>query len=167
MFIIGIDPGFNGAIAILSTKSELYSVVDIPILKNGKKKEIDISEVVDIFSTYSKKHIFIEDVHAMPGQGVTSMFTFALNYGLLLGAIKALKIPFTKVIPQRWKKSTMDGMPKEKGSSVIRVKQIYPGWQTIRKNDDGRADAILIGVYGLSTLHGLTRHKELTNSDIT
>jgi crossover junction endodeoxyribonuclease RuvC len=156
--IIGIDPGITGAIAIIDDDG--VSVVDTPTIevqKGGKgkmsKTEFLPSEMAEILREAGPGHIFIEAVHAMPGQGVTSMFGFGVGYGVWLGIIAALNLPHTKVTPQAWKKEIMKGMP-DKDASRIRAQEMFPELTGLlaRKKDHGRADALLIAAYGKSVI---------------
>jgi crossover junction endodeoxyribonuclease RuvC len=155
MRIVGIDVGLSGAIAILDNQGIPLELIDMPVIR-AVKNEIDIVEVVAILKRQNVSHAFIEKAGAMPGQGVVSMFRFGYSAGLIQGICAALNIPFTLVIPQRWKKVMLDGMPKEKGSSIIRAKQLFPSLELNLKKSHNQADAILIGLYGLRTLQGLS-----------
>ena len=99
---------------------------------------------------------FIEKVHAMPGQGVTSMFNFGMGYGLLRMALAANQIPYQLVTPQAWKKKVLAGLPKDKSSAINYVARKYPNVDLIpgrkRTPHDGIADAICIGEYGITLL---------------
>lgn len=138
--VLGIDPGKSGAFALISPGNEQVSVHDFT----------EFNDVVKLLSGYDIRHAFIEKVHAMPGQGVCSMFSFGENFGTWKGILIALQIPFTQVAPQTWKKSMLKDMPKEKSSSVQRCLQLYPQMVDSfkRKKDHNRADAILIASYG-------------------
>ena len=150
---IGIDPGKTGAVSCIDIYGKcLYKKV--PMLQTGKKNDYDPSVMVEIMERYINRCengilILIEKVHSMPGQGVASMFNFGMGFGIWQGIIAALKIPFEFVTPQRWKKIMMDGMPKEKSASILRAKQIYPQLGSLKKSDNGIADAILIARYGM------------------
>ena len=151
---IGIDPGKTGAICCIDIYEKcLYEKT--PTLQTGKKKDYDISAMVELLENYintceNSVLIMIEKVHAMPGQGVTSMFNFGMGYGIWQGIIAALKTPFEFVTPQKWKKVMMEGFPKEKSASILRVKQIYTKLGSLKKSDNGIADAILIARYGMN-----------------
>lgn len=151
MRIAGIDVGLSGAIAILDNQGIPLELQDMPVIR-VVKNEIDAVEVMAILKRQNVSHAFIEKAGAMPGQGVVSMFRFGYSAGLIQGICTALNIPFTLIIPQRWKKSMLDGMPKDKGSSIVRAKQLYPSLELNRKKDHNKADALLIGLYGLRTL---------------
>lgn len=151
MKIAGIDAGLSGAIAIVDNQGIPLELSDMPVIR-AVKNEIDAAGVIAILKRQNVSHAFIEKAGAMPGQGVVSMFRFGYSAGLIQGICAALNIPFTLVTPQRWKKSMLDGMPKGKGSSIVRAKQLYPSLELNRKKDHNKADALLVGLYGLRTL---------------
>lgn len=152
MVIVGIDPGKKGAIAILDNDN--YCVMDTPVLKLGTKNTYDVPEMRNIIETIEYRNnckVFIENVHAMPGQGVTSMFDMGYGVGLWIGIVSTLHLSLTQVTPQAWKKAMMNGMPKEKESSVYRAQQLFPNARLTGPRGaklDGRADALLIAEYG-------------------
>ena len=157
MIYVGIDPGLGGAVAVIGP-GHYVRLYDVPILMLTKKREYDLASMVSIFSAFSLEvslgqvHVALELVHAMPGQGVTSMFTFGRGTGLWEGILAGLGLPYTKITPQRWKKAMLDGMPKEKDASVVRAKQLFPGADLRLKKHHGRADALLIAEYLRRTL---------------
>lgn len=146
MLILGIDPGKSGAFALLNAKGGTCSMFDFT----------GFEEVTSRLKEHHFYHAFIEKVHAMPGQGVCSMFSFGENFGHWQGILGALKIPYTLVAPQTWKKIMLKDMPKEKESSVQRCLQLYPQMVDSfkRKKDHNRADALLIAEYGRRLLNG-------------
>lgn len=150
--IIGIDPGLSGAVAIIHDDGKV-AIVDTPttLIKKGKKSKHDYLPVqmADILGSREVCHVFIESVHAMPGQGSVSMFRFGEGYGLWIGIIAALGLPHTKVTPQAWKKALMAGI-KDKDASRQRAQELFPQCvaELSRKKDIGRADALLIAEYG-------------------
>lgn len=152
MNIAGIDPGQTGAVAIILPKACIF-LADTPteIVKKGKgsKTEYLPANMADILRDNQIDHVFIEKVGAMPGQGVTSMFNFGKGFGLWLGILAALKIPYTLVTPQAWKKAIMQGV-SDKDAARGKAIQLYPqvSKELSRKKDIGRADALLIAEYG-------------------
>lgn len=150
--VIGIDPGFSGAIAFINDGA--ISSVDMPILKNEKRTELDEHEVRAYIKGYdiSNMHIFIEKAQSMPGQGISSTGRYLTSYGIIRGICVGLGVPYTLVHPRTWKKIMMPDMPKEKEASIIRVKQMFPFLEFNRKKDHGQCDAILIAEYGRRTL---------------
>jgi len=155
MNIIGIDPGVTGAVAIISRSG--VGLYDTPtaLVKVGKtaRTEYMPAEMAALLRGERNAHVFIEKVGAMPGQGVTSMFGFGKGFGLWLGILSALEIPYTLVTPQAWKKLMMSGMA-DKDAARTRAQQLFPGAAAAlsRKKDIGRADALLIAEYGRRTL---------------
>ena len=155
MHIIGIDPGLTGAVAVLP-EGRFYDTPVASVKKGGKKVYL-VAEMVAALESFGydaaglpRGHAYIEDVHSMPGQGVSSSFSFGRGFGLWEGIVAALGIPYTLVSPVRWKRAMMDGMGKEKGASRVRAGQLFPQLadQLNRVKDHGRADALLIAEYG-------------------
>lgn len=92
----------------------------------------------------------LEHVSAMPGQGVTSMFNFGLNFGWIQGLLAAFGIPYQLVRPQRWKKEF--SITNDKNSSIAVCKRLFPDvplYRTdrCRKEDDNMAEALLLCEY--------------------
>lgn len=166
---IGIDPGVTGAAVLLNSEGTVLSVQDTPTIQvakgKGKKTVYIESQMVAILQSFldsGKIHgVGIENVHSMPGQGVTSMFSMGMGFGLWLGIISALKIPYTKIEPMAWKK-LMNIPPKsDKGASIVRAHQLFPGVSFMRdrgrvENMHGRADALLIAEYIRRSINGST-----------
>lgn len=156
--VIGIDPGKSGAIAIFA--NGLWSVQDCPTMKVSVNKRIkDVCNpraMADILEGYPKVevHVFLEKVTAMPGQGVTSMFTFGQSLGLWQGIIACLGLAVTEVTPAKWKRTMLAGMGKDKDASRIRAQQLFPNlFQELRlKKHHGRAESLLIAEYGRRSL---------------
>jgi len=165
MTVIGIDPGINGAIAVLS--AETIEVQDFPILeslkttktKSGnkkKKREIDIPALMSMLldmGIYSADLIVIEKVGAMPGQGVSSMFSFGQSLGRIEGVIFTMALCRVEyVTPGRWKKH-FRLIGKGKDGSVIECRNRYPDKSKLfLKSKDGRSDAALLAEYGRTLL---------------
>ena len=169
-YIIGIDPGLNGGMAVIEQDNgSLIHVADTPTAKvqSGKKtKSVHIeSEMANLLKAYSTGEAMaaIELVHAMPKQGVVSQFNFGMGFGLWIGMLAALQIPYTKVTPKRWKKHMLDGMGKEKAASCIRAQQLYPSAELFTPRGralDGRGDALLIAAYHHQTITSQERDIE-------
>ena len=137
----GIDPGINGALALFFPEDLGIEIFDMPIMEVKKKK------------TILKQHeapVFIENVHAMPNQGVTSMFNFGKGLGILIGVVAGLNYQLTTVQPLAWKKALK--VPSGKDGSRERATQLLPAssQKFARKKDDGRAEASLISYYGFT-----------------
>ena len=157
MIIIGVDPGINGAISIVENK-KILDVYDTPTMIDGKKnkRQINSAQVSNIFKERLKLNkeviVVVEQVNAMPGQGVTSMFNFGQSFGVIKGICAALKLPIHFVRPAKWKKH-FNLIKTNKDASRTKVIESYPeiSSKLHRKKDSNRADAILIALYFDST----------------
>ena len=111
MFIIGIDPGITGSICFLQD-GKIIDVIDMPNMPEGKKnkKQVNGAQIFHEISTRTKNikkeniKVIIEQVSAMPGQGVTSMFNFGQSFGILKGICSTMQLPMYFVRPAKWKK---------------------------------------------------------------
>ena len=154
MLIYGIDPGFTGAFALYWPDTGKLEVHDMPVMKNPKGKTIiNPHGVLDILANEGGKSLaVIEQVSAMPGQGVSSMFRFGEGYGHLQMACAASKLPLQYVTPASWKRHF--GLTSSKGLSRGLAMQRFPdqAQQFSRVKDDGRAEASLIALFGAEKL---------------
>ena len=159
MFIIGIDPGINGAICFFEN-GQVRDVIDMPTMQDGKKNKKQVNgsqifnEILERIKKIDKKNIkvVIEQVSAMPGQGVTSMFNFGQSFGILKGICSAMQLPMYFVRPAKWKKY-FNLINSEKDASRARAIEIFPYFssQLSRKKDSNKADAILIASFYYET----------------
>ena len=157
MIIIGVDPGINGAISIIENK-KILEVYDTPTMIDGKKnkRQINSAQVSNIFKERLNLNkdviVIVEQVNAMPGQGVTSMFNFGQSFGVIKGICAALSLPIHFVRPTKWKKH-FNLIKTNKDASRTKVIESYPeiSSKLHRKKDSNRADAILIALYFAST----------------
>jgi crossover junction endodeoxyribonuclease RuvC len=153
MIIIGIDPGISGAISIIENK-KILEVYDTPTMIDGKKnkKQINSAQVTNIIKERlnpgKEVIVVVEQVNAMPGQGVTSMFNFGQSFGVIKGICAALSLPIYFVRPTKWKKH-FNLIKTNKDASRTKVIEAYPeiSSKLHRKKDSNRADAILIALY--------------------
>jgi crossover junction endodeoxyribonuclease RuvC len=155
-FVIGIDPGISGAIAVFED-GVLHRLIDMPTLEldSGKTKKRHISAaglatILNVFTSDADCHVVTERVTARPGQGVTSMFNFGRSTGIIEGVVAALLIPNTYVTPQTWTKAV--GRAAGKDASRMRAMELFPSKAELfkRAKDDGRADAALIAYWYLT-----------------
>ena len=159
MLIIGVDPGISGSICFL-LDGKILEVLDMPTMAEGKKnkKQINGSQIFNEISRVINKiqnqevRVVIEQVSAMPGQGVTSMFNFGQSFGILKGICSAMKLPMYFVRPAKWKKY-FNLINSEKDASRTRAIEIFPYFssQLARKKDSNKADAILIASFYYET----------------
>ncbi len=159
MLIIGIDPGISGSICFFQD-GKIIDVVEMPTMTEGKKnkKQVNGSQIFNEILMRIKKldkkdiRVVIEQVSAMPGQGVTSMFNFGQSYGILKGICSAMQLPLYFVRPTKWKKY-FNLINSEKDASRTRAIEIFPYFSgnLSRKKDSNKADAILIASFYYET----------------
>ena len=159
MLVIGIDPGLSGSICFFN-EGKIIDVVEMPTMTEGKKnkKQVNGAQIFNEISERIKKldkrdiKIVIEQVSAMPGQGVTSMFNFGQSYGILKGICSAMQLPMYFVRPAKWKKY-FNLINSEKDASRTRAIEIFPYFSSelSRKKDSNKADAILIASFYYET----------------
>ncbi len=151
---LGIDPGLQGALAVLDDAGALVAVHDVPILmlktNRGTRREYDLPSLGRLLKPYAEPgaHAIVEESQAMPKQGVASTFVIGVGFGVWLGLLGALEIPYTRVRPAVWKK-TLGLRGKDKEAARLRAQQLFPGADLQRKKDHGRAEALLLAHWGL------------------
>ena len=155
MLIIGIDPGISGAICFFED-GKVKEIIDMPTMAEGKKNKKQVNgaqiynEIYLRIKDIEKKDIkvVIEQVSAMPGQGVTSMFNFGQSFGILKGICSAMRLPMYFVRPAKWKKY-FGLINSEKDASRTRAIEMFPYFssQLSKKKDSNKADAILIASF--------------------
>ena len=159
MLIIGIDPGLSGSICFFED-GKILDVVEMPTMTEGKKnkRQVNGSQVYNEISKKIKQldkkdiKVIIEQVSAMPGQGVTSMFNFGQSFGILKGMCSAMQLPMYFVRPAKWKKY-FSLINSEKDASRTKAIEIFPYFSSnlSKKKDSNKADAILIASYYYET----------------
>jgi crossover junction endodeoxyribonuclease RuvC len=152
MRIAGIDPGLNGAIAWFDS-GRLAGVDDLPTIEVRKgRRRIDANALATLVRNIAPAHCYLEDVHSMPGDGKVQAFSFGRTAGVIEGVLAALKVPVTPCPPAQWKLALR--VPAGKDGARARATQLLPGHSTLwqRKKDDGRAEAAMIGLYGLRSV---------------
>lgn len=140
---LGIDPGASGAAALLTADGEAI-VRDYP----G-----DPSLAADLVRAWRTEYRIelaaLEAVHAMPKQGVSSMFKLGANFGAWLGILAALSIPHVLVRPQEWQRGILtkgDGTDT-KARSLAAARRMWPDLELGRKKDHGRADSLHLAAF--------------------
>ena len=154
MMVWGCDPGASGAFSLFDAGNGVVEVYDMPIVEVRGKRVISPQLIRDILAQHDAP-LWIEQVSARPGQGVTSMFNFGKAYGVVLGVAAGLGMPTNYVTPQQWQKSVR--CPAGKDGSRARAMELMPAYSHFwaRKKDDGRADAALIAYYGFTYARGV------------
>jgi len=158
MLIIGIDPGISGSICFFED-GKILEVIEMPVMTEGKKNKKQVNGA-QIYNEFLKRinnkgdqtRVVIEQVSAMPGQGVTSMFNFGQSYGILKGICSAMQLPMFFVRPTKWKKY-FNLINSQKDASRTRAIEIFPYFSTqlSKKKDSNKADAILIASFYYET----------------
>ena len=159
MLIIGIDPGITGSLCFFED-GKIINLVEMPSMVDGKKnkKQVNGAQIYNEISSRIKNiekkdiKVVIEQVSAMPGQGVTSMFNFGQSFGVLKGICSAMQLPMYFVRPAKWKKY-FNLINSEKDASRTKAIQVFPyiSPQLSRKKDSNKADAILIACFFYET----------------
>ena len=155
MLIIGIDPGISGSICFFEN-GKILEVIEMPTMTDGKKNKRQVNgaqiynEILKRINKNNEQNarVIIEQVSAMPGQGVTSMFNFGQSFGILKGICSAMQLPMYFVRPAKWKKY-YGLINSEKDASRTRAIEMFPYFssQLSKKKDSNKADAILIASF--------------------
>lgn len=148
--LIGVDPGCSGAIVAMYEGGEIVSWLLMPTFKNGKSSRVNGAALAAFVKPLAgNAHAYIESVHAMPKQGVSSVFTFGHAAGVAEGIFQGVGIPYTLVPPQTWKKRA-GLIGTDKDAARGRAIQLWPHWRELDKKGNGQAlaDAALIARYG-------------------
>ena len=155
MLHLGIDPGITGGLVIIQQDGLLDYAARTPTIKDKSKRHYDIPGMVEAVREANSRSDFklvaaIEKVGAMPRDGKVGAFSFGKGYGIWLGILGALQIPYMEVPPQRWQAKMLAGLPRgphTKTSAVQRSKSLFPTLPLKVKADWGMADAALIAEY--------------------
>ena len=145
MLISGVDIGKKGAIAFINSKTLRAEVYAMPE---------DFLEVISLFERKLQEDmllVLVEKQQAFPKQGVVSTFKLGIQYGMILGILKALKIPYEEISAKKWQKVMLGNYGKKirkeiKQLSLEKAKSLFPYLDIGRH--DGKADALLIAEYG-------------------
>ena len=159
MLVISIDPGISGSICFFKD-GKIIDIIEIPNMAEGKKNKRQVNgaqiynEISSRIKSFGKEDIkvVIEQVSAMPGQGVTSMFNFGQSFGVLKGICSAMQLPMYFVRPAKWKKY-FNLINSEKDASRTKAIEIFPyiSGKLSKKKDANKADAILLASFFFET----------------
>lgn len=146
LLILGIDPGLQGAVAIMDAQGHAERVFDLPIQRdrslawvNGYELAMSLREVIDD----RPATVIIERVSAMPKQGVASSFKFGVGFGSILGVLQSLQIPIELVTPAKWKREVgLDSADKK--ASLHKARLLFPHMDLRLEKHEGRAEALLL-----------------------
>ena len=155
MLFFGIDPGADGAVAVLDHDGGLLAAFDMPSVDvevSGKlRRRLSaplLAELIREWRGGARCHATIERVGAMPGQGTASMFSFGKSAGIPEGVLAGIGIPYGMVSPVTWKRAA--NLAKDKGAARMMAMNMWPSFAKLfaRVKDDGRAEAALIARWG-------------------
>lgn len=163
-FILGVDPGFSGAWCVTEieqNKATIHDMLDMPKLAEGalvfssrKRPEIDGVKVATFVKRWAPhlRLAVVEDVFAMPEQGLSSTFRFGAGFGLIIGVLSCLEIRTLRAKPAVWKAQM--GVTADKRTSIIKARELAPESQKLfdKRKYDGRAEALLLAVFGARSL---------------
>lgn len=152
-YILGVDPGLSGALAVISPAKAVIDVIDTPTQKSKTgKRSIDTFRLAQFVDNWARETmlVVIEDVHAMPNQGVVSMFSFGKALGIVIGLTSSYNLPTAFVSPSVWKLSM--GLGADKKEAILKANKLFPAAKEVIGKKDGRAEAILLAYYGLNGL---------------
>jgi hypothetical protein len=136
-FSMGVDPGYSGAIAVLCGEGNVVSIIRLD------DTEHDVATQVAMWSRYIKM-AYLEQVSAMPRQGVSSTFKFGTSYGFCRALLVCHAIPFTTVTPSKWQGDMKCRSKGDKNVTKAAAQCLFPGQKVTHRN----ADALLIAEYG-------------------
>jgi len=147
--ILGVDPGLTGALAL--HRDGEWILLDMPIAGDAKRREINGPELCRFLREHQPDHAYLEYAAARPGQGVSSMFKFGVSYGATKMALAACGVPYTIVIPMKWKPAVGIQTGADKEASRLRALQLFSDLAAYlsRKKDHARADAMLLTYFGM------------------
>jgi len=138
---LGVDPGASGAIVLLENGQPVEWAM-MPIMKTGATTRVNAVALAALIRSFIKQDepmiAFVEQVHAMPKQGVTSMFSFGHSCGVVAGVLGTLEISTTFVTPQTWKKR--EGLlGSDKDAARFKAIMLWPYWRALDKKISGQA----------------------------
>jgi crossover junction endodeoxyribonuclease RuvC len=148
MMKCGADPGNTGAFVLLDDSLKVIDMVDMPVMSLGEhKQQVNAAELAKILKNwqdrFGKYTVYLELVHTMPGQGISSSGNFMMGFGVIQGICGALQIPLVLVRPNAWKRTAgLIGKPKDACRTLMQ--QLYPEQELGLKKHIGRADALAI-----------------------
>lgn len=146
--ILGIDPGLNGCLVLIEG-DQIATVLHMPVIKTAQgNKEVNSAAIHAWLSCFPIDHAYLEKVHAMPGQGVVSMFTFGRAVGMIEGVLQSLGLGYDLVTPREWK-AHFSLLSQDKDASRQKAKQMFDHPDLAKKaKGQAIADAAFIGLYG-------------------
>lgn len=157
--VLGIDPGLKGGLCVLSKEHGLLELKPMPVIG----RDINTAELREMIKRarfdFGAEVAVIEKVHSMPGQGLSSTFTFGKGYGILIGQVSMLGMDFELVSPQKWQSifHNKENSKTPKQRSLEAAEKLFPledflASDRSRVPHDGLVDAALIAQWGILEL---------------
>lgn len=149
LICLGVDPGIKGGLVISSQAKGVILAMPMPV----SNREVNAKTIRFLLEEYRPDIAIVEEVHAMPGQGVTSMFQFGKMYGGILTLVRSQCDHVFTVRPQKWKEAVLPGTLKDKQAAIDYCSDKYPSLNLVQPRcriaHDGIADAVCLADYGL------------------
>lgn len=157
---IAIDPGLTGAIALLAD-GEPREILDMPTRRIDGVHEICAATLADQLRCARAAHVgayvsaVLEKVNGRAGWGATQGFRFGIGFGKVKAVLETLRIPTIEVQAPVWKRHyRLKGGDKDASREIASLRFPTMADYLTRKKDDGRAEALLIGLWHDSTQNG-------------
>jgi hypothetical protein len=165
--IVAFDPGLSGGVAILSPSGEIIACDDLPTIGEGTQRRIDAANLASMIRLHLPARAVIEQVSAMPGQGVSSMFRFGQALGTIAGVVGALGLPVQWVSPAKWKREA--GLDATAERSRGRAIETWPKQAVLfaRKKDHNRAEAALLARWALDGFKTSIRESQAASVEVS
>lgn len=171
-YYLGIDPGKDGAFAVLNARKELVETFIMPVI--GNKRNYDKQAIQNILHKYKYCYIVIEKPSNMYGYSKSAAESIAHCIGLLEGMVFMLGVAHTMVPPTKWQPVAWGDTPRQykakddngkqksdpKATSELACINFYPSHEfrplgksgkLLKNRHDGVMDATLIARYGVLT----------------
>jgi crossover junction endodeoxyribonuclease RuvC len=153
MIYIGIDAGsVNGALGAINHNGEY---VDSFMIEHKDKHICALvfkSRILSVVDPKEGAQICMEQVHAMPKQGISSTWNFARAVGVISAVCELTNYPFHLVSPQKWKKHF--SLTADKNEALDLARKLFPKAPLKLKKDINRAEALLIAEYWRQQING-------------
>src|SRR5262245_44559688 len=155
MKILGVDSGLTGALALIEVANgdtTLVDIIDVPVAGSAAKQSLDPILLQQWLLNHGPRCAYFERAQAMPKQGASSGFKYGRCTGALEATLALCAIPIIVVEPGKWKRH-FHLLGKDKEAARLLAIRLYPGEHRFfaRKKDHNRAEAVLIGLFGVQT----------------
>jgi crossover junction endodeoxyribonuclease RuvC len=163
MIYIGIDPGsVNGALGAIDSQGAYIEAFNIEHQDKHILALVFKSRILGLVDPKIGAEICMEQVHSMPGQGVSSTFSFGRAVGVISAVCELTRYPVHLVTPQRWKKHFH--LTADKNESLDMARYLWPEAKLKLKKDINKAEALLIAEYLRHSINGIEAKKTHTQA---